>query len=80
MKRMRRGVVIILMVLFMTLGVLPVVHEISAKDTVDYLGYYARQPWRLLWVAAIAIISGLVALAISRLVIAALKKIGRAHV
>jgi hypothetical protein len=71
---MRKWSVIVLVALFVILGVLPVVHDIITNDTVDYLGYFAEQPRRLLWVAAIAIGTGLVALAMHRLVIPALKR------
>jgi hypothetical protein len=71
---MRKWSVIVLVALFLILGVLPVVHDIITNDTVDYLGYFAEQPRRLLSVAAIAIGTGLVALAMHRLVIPTLKK------
>jgi hypothetical protein len=71
---MKKWSIIVLVALFVILGVLPVVQDIITHDTVDYLGYFAEQPRRLLWVAAIAIGTGLVALAMHRLVIPALKK------
>jgi hypothetical protein len=71
---MRKWSVIVLVVLFVILGVGPVVHDIITNDTVDYVGYFAEQPRRLLWVAAIAIVTGLVALALQRLVIPTLRR------
>ena len=68
---MRKWSVIVLVALFLILGVLSVVHDIISNDTV---GYFAEQPQRLLWVAAIAIGTGLVALALHRIVIPALRR------
>ena len=69
--RIGKSRVLVLVGLLLIIGLLSLDRDILSYDT---LGYFAEQPRRLLWVAAIAIGSGLVALAMHRLVIPTLKR------
>ena len=63
-KQMKRWLTIIIVALVVVCALADLIREFYANDTINY---FASEPRRLLYVAAIAVAGGLLALAFSRL-------------